>query len=135
MSDMSAKAHMWSHYALVLTYAGRQVVALRIAVAVVSTSLICHVDRRNAGKTRARVSVDEQLGEFANDTRWWKRAMTKNVGGVVMGRERGENCRCLWWWKQRLRCPAVQGSGKRSLRRGVVRAVHATNVPSSSSLL
>jgi len=60
----SAKAHSQSHFALVLTYAGRQVVALWVAITVVSTSLICHVDRRNAGKPRARVSVDGQLEDF-----------------------------------------------------------------------
>jgi len=46
----------------------RQVTVLRLAIAIVSTSLICHVDGRNAGKTRAGVSVDGQW-EMAKEMR------------------------------------------------------------------
>ena len=81
VSDMSAKAHSWSRFALILTYAGRQVVALGIAIAIVSTSLICHVDRRNAGKTRAEVSVDGQRWSIAREMRYQEKSvMTKNAG-------------------------------------------------------
>ena len=53
--------HCRSHRtALDSTYTAGQVTVLRLAIAIVSTSLICHVDRRNAGKTRAGVSVDGQ---------------------------------------------------------------------------
>ena len=55
-------AQVCDRYALDSTYTSRQVVALRLAIAIVSASLICHIDRRNAGKTRARVSVDGQWG-------------------------------------------------------------------------
>ena len=50
------------------TYTARQVIVLRLAIAIVSTSLICHVDGRNAGKTRAGVSVDGQW-EMAKEKR------------------------------------------------------------------
>jgi hypothetical protein len=50
-----------------------------LAIAIVSTSLICHVDLRNAGKTRAEVSVDGQW-RIAREMRWQEKCvMTKNV--------------------------------------------------------
>jgi hypothetical protein len=65
--------------ALNSTYTAGQVVVLRLAIAIVSTSLICHVDRRNAGKTRAEVSVDGQW-RIAREMRWQEKCvMTKNV--------------------------------------------------------
>ena len=54
---------------------------LRLAIAIVSTSLICHVDRRNAGKTRAEVSVDGQRWSIAREMRYQEKSvMTKNAG-------------------------------------------------------
>jgi hypothetical protein len=63
------------------TYTARQVIVLRLAIAIVSTSLICHVDRRNAGKTRAEVSVDGQRWSIAREMQYQEKSlMTKNAG-------------------------------------------------------
>lgn len=63
------------------TYTWGRAIALRVAVAVVASSLICHVDCWNAGKTGARASIDCEdrfAAVWMQQVRW---PVTKDVRG------------------------------------------------------